>query len=275
MKIPRERAIERLLKSRLRSTRASVYFEFAVFLPIVMAVVFFAVDFMRILYCEQQLEVGSRALCDIQAHIVAGDPVDNKIIPNTRAKLAVRQYLYDVLKNEGLGRTDGSSAYNAIYCKAEVVRIKTLVSGLLDPVIKFLKGDLAKDYTDNTFIKLLGKFFASIIHVVTFRTDKYLIDIMDRDLEVRASCSVVIKPFVPNGCWTFFGRKHSGGEGKTGSILITQFAPRQEGGVAGYDRKLLDDRRDRYYCVMPLMDTVPMSPATYVKMIKQKLKKFL
>ena len=275
MKRTRENLLKRLLERRLVSAKGTVYFEFAVMMPIVMTVIFFAADFMRVLYCEQQLEIASRALCDVQCHMTPGDPVNDKIIPASRSKAPVRQYLFNVLVKEGLGRTDREPAINAVYCRAKVDRIKTVFSGVFDPIIQFFKGDPGSKYIDNPFVKLIGKFLGKATDFLTFRTDKYFTELLDRDRCVKASVSVSILPMVPNGYWTFFGRKHSGGEGKTGSILIVPFQLRLSGKVAEYNRSVVPGYRDRYYCTMPLMDTTPMSPATYVKMMKKKFKKFL
>lgn len=259
-----EKSLKRLLLRRLESAKGTVYFEFAIMMPFVMMVVLFAADFMRILYCEQQLEIASRALCDIQCHIEPGAAAtDTKAaakVPDAMAKAPVRKYLASVLGSELMTGDEKS-----VYCKAEVRPVKTLFEGIVEPIVTFLNG--GKD-TDSIVVKVLGKILGSVLNFLTFRTDKYFLMPLGRDLMVRASVSAYIKTFAPKWPMKFFGNRD-------GDILVVPYKVKLDDSVAAFNREVKLDKRDRYYCTMPLMDTLPMAPGTYVRVIKQKLKRFL
>jgi len=240
---------------RLGSTRGTAYLEFAVLVPFFLFAFFFAADFTRILYCEQQVEIASRALCDIECHLESGlrdrDGKVGSACPAWHGKRAVRRYLSEALAKEGLIR-HGLSTEDAVYCRAGFYTQQGLLHTIANTIINALKptGD-----ESNKFIAILKAFFGGVVNLLTLRTFGYIEKIIPTDKVVRASVSVLIEPLMPNGFYTLFGRHHS-----KGVMLIPAAAPRFDG-----NRGLAADRRVRYYCHMPSFDTAPIAPPTYVR----------
>ena len=269
MRNGRERALWKLLGRRLRSSGGNAYLEFVVIVPFALFLLFFAVDFVRILYCEQQLEVASRVLADCESHMMPQNVdklkkypnLPNPDSPHTYGKMAVRQYLYDVLQKEGL-ETKGK-----VYCRGWVYAQKGLAQGIFRPILDFLNGE---GESLGPAVKMIGKIFKTALDIVTMGTDRYFTDILPTDRCAMTSVSVYVKPLVPFGAYTHFGR-HT----KTGEMLIVQATPKLSGGSAGFNRDLLDDKRERYYCHMPVLDTHPLAVVTYIRKLKQVFGRFL
>lgn len=268
MRETRERTLWKLLGRRLKSSGGNAYFEFATVAPIALFVLFFAVDFLRILYCEQQLEIASRVLADCESHMIPKDvehlkkyPEITLDSPHSYGKMAVRQYLFDVLQKEGLEKK------GRIYCRGWVYDQEGLAQGVFRPILNFLNGE--GDNLGPT-LKLIGKIFKTALDIVTMGTHRYFTDILPTDRCVKTSVSVYVKPLVPKGVYTFFGRRSS-----ESMMLIVQASPKQSGGSAGFNRDLEEDKRERYYCHMPLFDTHPLAIVTYARKLKQVFGRFL
>ena len=269
MRNGRERALWKLLGRRLKSSGGNAYLEFVVIVPLALYLIFFAVDFVRILYCEQQLEIASRVLADCESHMIPANVKKLKEYPNlpnpdsphTFGKLAVRQYLLDVLQKEGLETDD------RVYCRGWIYPQKGLAQGVFRPILDFLNGE---GDSLGPAVKIIGKIFKTALDIVTMGTDRYFTDILPTDRCAMTSVSVMVKPLVPFGAYTYFGRRSP-----TGLMLIVQAAPSLSGGAASFNRDLLDDKRERYYCHMPVLDTHPLAVVTYIRKLKQVFGRFL
>lgn len=259
----------KLFGRRLKSSGGNAYLEFVVIVPLALYLLFFAVDFVRILYCEQQLEIASRVLSDCEAHMMPRNlenlkkypDLPNPDVPHTYGKMAVRQYLYDVLKKEGL------ESRNKVYCRGWVYAQKGLAQGIFRPILDFLNGE-GKGL--GPAVKIIGKIFKTLLDIVTMGTHRYFTDILPTERCVMTSVSVFVKPLVPFGAYTHFGRHLN-----TGEMLIVQATPKLSGGRADFNRDLLEDKRERYYCHMPVLDTHPLAIVTYVRKLKQVFGRFL
>ena len=255
------------LRRRLFSARGSVYIEFAFVMTLVLPLVLFAVDFMRILYCEQQLEIGARALCDIDCHMQGGKEQDWTARPSGTAKMPVREYLASVLANNGF--EGDAMAANRVYCKGCDYSAPGPVQAVVNVFRDFLEGQIKTGLPAvDLFLKIIGKIIGWGLQILSFGTDSYLFDIFERDRFVKSSVSVLISPAFPTGAYVFFGHDH-----RDGWICIPQAANRLGDDV--YDRKMMTDRRDRYYCQMPYMDTCALAPFTYIRKLLTTFKKWL
>ena len=268
MRETRERTLWKLLGRRLKSSGGNAYFEFATIAPIALFVLFFAVDFLRILYCEQQLEIASRLLADCESHMIPTNvenlkkyPEITKDSPHSYGKMAVRQYLYDVLTNEGLVGRD------RIYCRGWVYNQEGLAQGIFRPIINFLNGE---GENIGPAVKIIGKIFKTVLDIVTMGTHRYFTDILPTDRCVKTSVSVYVQSLMPFGAYTYFGRRSN-----TGWMLLVQAAPKLSGGRAAFNRQIEEDKRERYYCHMPVFDTHPLAIVTYARKLKQVFGRFL
>lgn len=258
----REKALWRLLKRRVRSSRGSVYLELAVIIPVFLLTFAFAADFTRILYVEQQLEIGSRLLCDIESHLKPGARDHNgkgSGCPGRIGKLAVRAYLTEALANEGLVEQAGYLG-NSVYCRGSYYTQAGLIHTAIDFISEKMMGD---PKISNAFVRMMQRVFAKAVDFFTMGTYRYLTDVFPTDKGVKTSVSVIIKPFAPKWLYTVFGRHTSDGK-----MLIAPFAPRLEGGIANFKRPISKTERVRYYCHLPSLDTAPVAPATFVRKLK-------
>jgi hypothetical protein len=259
-----EAALRRRILRRLRATRGSAYLEFAFVMPLVLMTMFFAVDFTRHLYIEQQVEIATRALSDVECHLVPGrrtGPDGKSGCPGRPAKIVVRNYLAESLKNEGLRSADD------VYCKGDFYVQRGPIHTIVDTVF----GGIEKmKKSDNWFFKFLGKIISFALSLVTMNTQLYLSETFLTDKVVRTSVSVYVDTLVPAEAYGFFGNQY-------GRAMIPAYAPRLSDATAEYDRKLVADERVRYYCHMPSMDTAALAPATYIRKLTQipLLKKWL
>ena len=149
--------------------------------------------------------------------------------PSAEAKKVAKYYLVDLAQvANGVGD---------VYIKGSCNVIKNPISYAMEIVSDFLKGKGWGD-NDNTFLKLIGKILGGLMNFVTFRTVNYLTDLAE----------------------------HSGGK-----IGVGQFEFDLESSskaATAWNLKLNTSKRHRVYCFMPVMDSVPMAPETYVRKFK-------
>ena len=257
MNASEQRIGNRLLR-RLRSTRGSAYLEFAFVMPLVVMLMCFAVDFTRHLYVEQQVEIATRALSDVECHLIPGK---RKGCPGRPAKIVVRNYLAESLKNEGL------RSANDVYCKGDVQAQDGPLHWLAN---KIFGGIDSMKESDNAFLRLIGRILSFAASLVTMNTQLYISEVICGDKVVRTSVSAYVDTLIPPKAYGFFG-------GEYGRSMIPAYAPRLGGSAAAYDRPLSEDERVRYYCHMPSMETATLAPPTYIRKLTQipLLKKWL
>ena len=253
-----EQRIRNRLLRRLRSTRGSAYLEFAFVMPLVVMLMCFAVDFTRHLYVEQQVEIATRALSDVECHLIPGK---RKGCPGRPAKIVVRNYLAESLKNEGL------RSANDVYCKGDVKAQEGPLHWLAN---KIFGGIDSMKESDNAFLRLIGRILSFAASLVTMNTQLYISEVICGDKVVRTSVSAYVDTLIPPKVYGFFG-------GDYGRSMIPAYAPRLGGSTAAYDRPLSEDERVRYYCHMPSMETATLAPPTYIRKLTQipLLKKWL
>lgn len=235
---------------RLASARGSAYVEFAVLVPIFLFAFLFAADFTRVLYAEQQVEIATRALCDIEAHLYPGLRDDKAKgagsgCPGWPGKTVVREYLAEVLEKEGATK-------GRVYCKGSFELQRGFAHNMVNEILDFLKGETET----NKFVDIMGKILGGVVNVLTLQTFRYLEDVFPTDKVVRTAVSVYIRPFSPGAAYTLFGRH---GSEILDALLIPTAAPRQK------DSALVPDQRVRAYCYMPSMDTKALAPSTLVR----------
>ena len=245
----RETALRQRLLRRLRSTRGSAYLEFAFVMPLVIATMFFAADFMRCLYVEQQVEISSRALCDIESHLKTATANNG---PRKEGKQIIDSYLRVALKDAYIEASDGSKS--RIYCRGAVVA----QSGLIQAAVNGISNGIsALEGNKNAFVRLLGKFIKGVVKFVTMNTLTYVSNVIASDRVVKTSVSAYVRSVIPGKACYF-------GEGFNW-YAIPAYAPRLGGNKAAYDRPLLANQRVRYYCHMPHMDTCALAQPTYIR----------
>ena len=242
------------IRRRLAGERAAVMLEFAFVAPLVVMTVAFAADFTRILRTEQQLEIATRLAADVESHMAnyyGRDPC-----PSSSAKRVAKFYLADVA--EVVESTDD------VYIKGSCRVIKNPVSFAVDKVRSFLDGSVFSD--GNVFLKLLGKILGGLMNFVTFGTMNYVLDVIPHDREVMVTTAAYIPTVLPGEAYEWLGI--AGHEG--GKMGVGQFTADLEGGVAAaaWNLKVNPAKRHRVYCHMPVMDSVPVAPQTYVRKFK-------
>lgn len=251
------------LRRRLESARASVMLEFAVVAPLAIVVVCFAADFTRILRTEQQLEIATRVMADVESHMVLyeGD-VES---PSAQAKKVGKFYLSKIAKV--VDTTDG------VLVKGGVKTTPNPFSAGIAEIDKFLKGDC---FPDSPVLKLLCKMLGSMVNFLTFRTFDYLTNVAPRDREIYVTSTAVIPTVLPKFCYAWWGSI-----GKNEDFIgVGQFAPDRKNAkkMATAWQEEMDivfDKRHRVYCHMPVIDTAPIAPETYVRHIMSWFKKWL
>jgi hypothetical protein len=80
---------------------------------------------------------------------------------------------------------------------------------------------------------------------------------------------VYIPTILPSAAYAAISLPKRGGGGG-GRIGVGQFTPDLEGGKAAtaWSLKLNAKKRHRVYCYMPIIDSVPLAPETYVRKFK-------
>lgn len=275
------------LKRRVAGTRGAVIAEFALVAPLIFSMAIFAMDFTRILRTEQQLEIAARLAADIESHmaVVGGGEVS----PGAAAKSIPKQYLFHVAKV--VDKTD------YVYIKGDhmlvpnpVSQLITLVGGVLSGDYKLYGGDSkVLDFVVNTIVGGLLKVVGTFINLIMFQSNLYLTEICPHDCEVRETVAAYIPTLLPNGMYRSFAL---GRHTKPGVIGAWQSAPNlrtpemppstfmgliniMNGQVVvdtilhlpkGADSLELDKtHRHRVYCYMPVIDSVPIPPKTYMR----------
>lgn len=246
---------------RLRSARASVMFEFALVAPLVIIVGVFAADFTRILRTEQQLEIAARLGADVEAHMA--DYYGSGKCPSDRTKSIAKCYLADV----------AHVAQNKnIFMKGSVKVTGNPVSYLANGLMKFMSGEGWG--SDNWFFKLLGMILGSLANFFSFGTSSYITDVLPHDRQAEVSMAAYIPTIVRAKSYEWLGIAHAGRKMPNGReapnlIGVGQFEYDLDGdALAGVGTLTLNPlARHRVYCVMPVMDSVPIAPETYIRKV--------
>lgn len=252
-----ESDILKAVKRRLFGERATVMLEFAFVAPLVLVVAIYTADIMRILRTEQQLEIATRLAADVEAHMA--DYYGNGKTPGSAAKNVAKCYLVDV--------AHVAENVRDVYIKGDSFVVKNLISMAVEWIDQFMKGQAFGD--DNVFLKLVGKILGGLMNFITFRTVNYITDVIPHDRAVKISTAVYIPTILPPAAYAAISLPKQGGGGG-GKIGVGQFTPDLEGGKAAtaWNLKLNVKKRHRVYCYMPIIDSVPVAPETYVRKFK-------
>ena len=247
--------ILRTLKRRLRSARATVMLEFAFVAPLVVSVALFATDFTRILRTEQQLEIANRLAADVEAHVA--DYNSGGKTPSSVTKNVGKRYLVEVARV-----TDTT---DHVYMKGKCTIINNPISVAIDWVASFVNGSRYGD--DSLFLKILGKLLGGIMDFLTFRTVRYLTEVVPHDREIKITTAAYIPTILPSKAYAWLGVAEPGSDG----IGVCQFAPDLEAkspAATAWSFEMKREKRHRVYCYMPVIDSVPVAPQTYVRKFK-------
>ena len=254
-----DETIVKRLKRRLVSARASVMLEFALVAPLVITVAIFSADFTRILRTEQQLEIAARLMADVEAHMA--DYHGKTDSPSSETKTIGKQYLVDYAQI--------APSIDQIYVKGSCDTIKNPISVAVAWIDKFFKGQAFPDGGGSVgkfFVNVLGTILGGIANFVSFRTIRYLTDVVPHDREVKVSCAAYIPTILPGAAYKTFSLPTRADD----KIGVAQFTPDLEGDVAdtAWGLKINAAKRHRVYCYMPVIDSAPVAPETYVRVFK-------
>lgn len=250
----RESSIVARIVRRLESARASVYLEFALIAPLAFAVVLFAADFCRILVAEQQLEIGSRILADVESHYVQNSETDGT--PNAKTKMAVATHLKLALNLPSEDR---------VMSQVDV----RLVPSIFKPIQKVVEWFKVSE-GDSWIMKFVKTLFKTILNVLMGGLDAYIDQLFLCDKMVGGTCAVQLDTFFPKSAYAFFGNyQHTGGQGQKyakGSFYVanTEYVSK--------DGKIDYAKRQKHYCWMPLMDTNAFAPVTWIRKAETNLR---
>ena len=255
-----DEGILRRLMRRLRSARASVMLEFAFVAPLIAITAVFAADFTRILRTEQQLEIGARLAADVEAHMA--DYYGEGESPCKVTKLVCKYYLVNV--------AHVADEVADVYMKGACETIRNPISVAVAALKDFLSGktfDVGDDSFAKLFVNVLGKIVGGIMNFLTFNTLTYVTDVVPHDREVKVSVAAYISTILPEKAYSFFSLPSRTG----GKIGVGQFVEDLEGGAAAtaWNLKINQKKRHRVYCYMPIVDSVPIAPETYIRIIKR------
>lgn len=253
MKDSDEQILKRLWR-RVAHPRGSVFIEFAAVAPLAVTLVAFAFDFTRILRVEQQLEIGARAMADLETHWVkTKTPGKNgeNLYPSMKSKQMVKTYLASTMP--GLRP-------NNFFCKADLLPVPGL-SKLLGEGLRFLNPD--KEISNlPKIVNIIRKILGTVLDLITLKTNRYFTDVVPLDEYLRVSFSAEIPTLLPRRLHqVIMGLPSS--ESLGNSVDISQV------------EQTSDTERVRYYCAMPMMDSATLPPETYGRKIKGFFKKFL
>ncbi len=249
-----EEKIAKRLNRRLGGERATVMLEFAFMAPLVMMTTAFAADFTRILRTEQQLEIATRLAADVEAH--KADYYSKAATPSSETKKVSKFYLVKVAQV--------AVHYEKVYLKGGYDTIKNPISFAVGKVNDFMNGKAFSD--SNVFLNIIGKVLGGLMNFVTFRTVNYITDVIPHDKEIWVSSAAYIPTVLPPSAYKWLGiAGHQKGE-----IGIAQMTTDLEGGKAAtaWNLRLNPRKRHRVYCYMPVIDSVPLAPQTYVRIVK-------
>lgn len=249
-----ERSIANRLRRRLGGERATVMLEFAFMAPLVILTTAFAADFTRILRTEQQLEIATRLAADVEAH--KADYYSKAATPSSEAKTVSKMYLVNVAQV--------ATSIKKVYLKGGYDTIKNPISFAVGKVNDFMNGKAFSD--SNVFLNIIGKILGGLMNFITFRTVNYVTDVIPHDKEIWISSAAYIPTVLPSSAYKWLGiAGHQQGE-----IGMAQMTTDLEGGNAAtaWSLKLNPKKRHRVYCYMPVIDSVPLAPQTYVRIVK-------
>ena len=254
MAIMNDESMARRLARRLGGERATAMLEFAFMAPFVVMTVAFVADFTRILRTEQQLEIATRLAADVEAHMA--DYYGKLPCPSSAAKRVAKFYLVDV--------ANVVESTDDVYMKGTCKVVGNPVSALMDQVRGFLDGSTFNE--SNVFLTLLGKILGGLMHFITFGTVNYILDVVPHDREVMITTAAYIPTVLPAEAYEWIGV--GGRDG--GRIGVAQMTADLKGGVGttAWNLKVDGANRHRVYCCMPVMDSVPIAPRTYVRQFK-------
>ncbi|MBR0403627.1 MAG: pilus assembly protein [Eggerthellaceae bacterium] len=246
--------ILRRLKRRLVSARASVMFEFAVVAPLIVATIAFAADFTRILRTEQQLEIATRLAADVEAHMA--DFYSKGASPGSPAKNIAKNYLVDV--------AHVATSTQKVLMKGGAGVVENFLTEAVEYLRSIVNGEKFED--SGWFWKLVGKILGGLINFVSFRTFNYLIDVIPHDRWVWISTATYIPTVLPAEAYSWLPMPSQ----KGGQIGVAQFTENLEGNAlaSAWSLKLNPKKRHRVKCYMPVIDSVPVAPKTYVRAFK-------
>ena len=254
------------LKRRLESARGSVLLEFALVAPLAITVICFAADFTRILRTEQQLEIATRVMADVESHMVDyAKRLDALKTPTWQAKSVGKFYMRDIAKV--VQSTDD------VLVKGKVATTRNLLSVAIADLNDMLNGNF---FDSSPVLNLLLKIVGTVANFLTFRTLDYLTNIAPRDREVGITSTAEIPTLLPGFCYSWWGSTSR----KQAPIGIGQFAPdRKKTGTPATawssDLDIVSNKRHRVYCHMPIIDTASIAPQTYVRHVKSWFSKWL
>lgn len=232
---------------RVDASRGTVFLEFALIAPLAMMLVLFAADFCRILLAEQQIEIASRVLADIETHYEQSQTAEET--PYTGSKQCVANYLMDTL-----GHPDNTWTMSQVVIKD--------VPSLLNPLSKAFKAlEIGSD--DKWIIKLIKAVFKELVNIFLGGTQYYVEDLCCCDRILGATCAVKLKTLFPGSSYAFF----SSFEHKN-YVYVAQTEYKRNG------KGDLDfDHREKHHCYMPIMETLQTSPETWIRMAEKNLGK--
>ena len=275
------------IKRRMFGERGAVMVEFALVAPLIFSLAIFAADFTRILRTEQQLEIAARLAADIESHMAVVGGKEKS--PGKAAKSIPKYYLYHV------ARVMDTTEY--VYIKGDHMLIPNPVSQLITVVSEVMSGDYkiysgdskVLDFIINQVLGFLIKVVRTFINLIMFQSNLYLTEICPHDCEVRETVAAYIPTLLPNGMYRSFAL---GRHTKPGYIGAWQSVPNLRspemnpgeflGKLSVLDGKVLVDavlhlpkgadslnidktHRHRVYCYMPVIDSVPIAPKTYMR----------
>ena len=242
----KDREILKRLKRRVVSARGSVYFEFAYIAPLAVMLVLFAADFCNILHIEQQLEISSRLLADLEIHYEQKSENQDDQNPCTKCKRAVRDYLAEVLPLE---------SPNYVFCNTKVKE----VPGILSPLRTALEWTKTED-GDSWAMKILKSLLRGVMNVLSGGSHKYIEDFCKCDEMVGATVSVKTKSFFPK-VQGWFGAYFAGVSTQKDFLAISSFEEelKDDGSYKSPRKRVVH----RYW--MPLLNTLCVPRKTFIR----------
>ena len=273
------------LKRRLLGERGAVMLEFAFVAPLVFMLMVFATDFTRILRTEQQLEIAARLAADIESHMATTD--EDWTSPGAVTKLVAKSYLVDI------ARVAESTEH--VYMKGDHMMVFNLVSEAVDGLVSLatkgvsFNSDSKVAVIVENVLNLIAKVLGKVIDVLTFRTDRYITRIFPRDREIRVTMAAYIPTILPAAMYRSFGYgdhtdvMYLGAWQSAPNLVMSNHKtpwlylgvnPIEQGrSVMSFvtnqgnasDLVLVENLRHRVYCYMPVMDSAPIAPETYVR----------
>ena len=248
MKTNDEKLLERLLR-RLTAPRGSVFLEFALIAPLAFMLVLFAADFCRILQTEQQLEIASRAVADIEIHYkhTKDDAGSDQATPFRKTKECVANYLRDTL-----GHPDNTWTLTRV----EIRNVANVFYGIKKVIDTITFGNV-----DNWIGKLIHAIFKEIANIFLGGTQYYFDSLAECDRMLCASCAVKYKTFFPGSAYAFYSTYLKD------YLYVAQTKYKLKGGKFNYSE------RELYYCTMPILETLEEPPVTWIRKAEKNLSK--